>query len=77
MPSEMASPPSDITLAESPNTRMAMKVVNGATTRMTITTSALRSRPRKSTTTTVTKSPPSISARITVASAAVTSSLRS
>jgi hypothetical protein len=77
MPMPIAKPASDIRLADSPNWPMPMKAISIASGRVTITTRAERSSPRKRNRTKATSSEPSISARVAVPTALFTRSVRS
>ena len=73
----MASPPSVIKLAESPSRCITMNVIRGVTMSEAVTTTALRTWPRKKKKTKITSTIPSIKASRTVLIAAVTNSMRS
>jgi hypothetical protein len=73
----MANPPSVIKFAESPNRSITIKVINGVTTNVTVTTIALRTCPKKKKNTKTTRIIPWIKASRTVLMAAFTSSIRS
>ena len=77
MPSAMAMPPRDMRLAVRPAYRMIIKVVNIVSGSVSDTTSALRTLPKNTKSTTTTKMVPSVRARVIVPSASCTSSARS
>ncbi len=76
-PMAIASPPSDIRLAEMPSRFIAMKVSSGVSTSVPTTISEERMSPRNSSSTSTTSTTPSSSTLITVLSAESTSSERS
>ncbi|MNS96489.1 hypothetical protein D3C72_1307890 [compost metagenome] len=73
----MASPPSDIRLADSPTLFITMKVISGVSTSVASTITDERTSPRNRNSTITTSTTPSSSTLVTVHSAASTSSLRS
>ena len=76
-PMAMASPPSDIRLAEMPQRFMTMKVASGVMTSVATTIRLDRTSPRNRNSTSTTSTTPSTSTRPTVHSAASTRSVRS
>ncbi|MCY1308726.1 hypothetical protein D9M68_892900 [compost metagenome] len=76
-PIAIASPPSDIRLADSPTWFITMNVSNGVSTSVASTMTDERTSPRNRNSTITTSTTPSSSTLVTVHSAASTSSLRS
>ena len=76
-PMAMASPPSDIRLADSPTWFITMNVSNGVSTSVASTITEERTSPRNRNSTITTSTTPSSSTLVTVHSAESTSSLRS
>ncbi len=77
MPMPIASPASDIRLAERPAWRMPMNAISMASGSAMTTTNALRHSPRNRNSTIATRIAPSTSARVAVPTAASTRSVRS
>ena len=77
MPMAIAKPPKDIRFAEIPCCPMTMKVINGVRISVATTITELRTSPRKTKSTTITRMMPSTSTFATLSSAASTRSVRS